>query len=304
MVQPNRAQAVLITGSSTGIGAACALDLDRLGFRVFAGVRSEEAGQRLRQQASERLMPVMLDVTQQESICAAAALIQQHVGGHGLAGLVNNAGIAVVGPLEAVGIDHLRRQLEVNVVGQVAVIQAMLPMLRRAQGRIVNMGSVSGRVAAPYFGPYSASKHALEAISDSLRMELRKWGIRVSIIEPGSIDTPIWSKTRDVHEQWLAEIDTAVAARYADETESLRTASEHMAETSLPVEYVTRAVRHALVASRPRARYPVGRSACWMMFLAARIPSPLMDYFICRSLGLRKKPSPSTPLPQAGEVNQ
>ena len=162
--------AVVITGASTGIGKACALELDRRGFRVFAGVRSESAAQELQAQASARLTPVRIDVTDAASIAAAAETIARSVGDAGLAGLVNNAGIAVSGPLEIVPIDALRRQLEVNVIGPVAVTRSLLPLLRKARGRVVNMSSISGGVAAPYLGPYSASKFAMEAITDTLRL--------------------------------------------------------------------------------------------------------------------------------------
>ena len=171
--------------------------LDTQGFRVFAGVRLAPAGQELKRRASDRLTPVILDVTQADSIRTAAEAIGQAVGSDGLAGLVNNAGIVVAGPLELLPIEELRRQFEVNVIGNVAVTQALLPLLRQGRGRIVNMGSLNGVMAPPYFGPYSASKFALEALSDCLRVELRKWGISVSLIEPGSVKTPIWEKSRD-----------------------------------------------------------------------------------------------------------
>ena len=287
MLAETNSRAVLITGSSTGIGAACALDLDRQGFRVFAGVRSEGDGRRLQEKASQRLVPVMLDVTEGETIHQAAELIRRQMGDRGLAGVVNNAGIAIVGPWELVPLDELRRQLEVNVVGQVAVIQAMLPLLRGARGRIVNIGSLNGRIAAPFFGPYCASKHALEAITDSLRMELRNWGISVSIVEPGNIDTPIWSKTQGTHERLLAEVDPVAVSRYADDIEALRKAAHHLAETGMPVEPVALAVRHALTARRPKTHYPVGGMTRLTMLLAARIPTRWMDRLVCGSLGLR-----------------
>lgn len=252
-------------------------------------MRSEGDGRRLQEKASGRLTPILLDVTEEDSIRAAAESIQRQVGDRGLAGLVNNAGIAIVGPLELVPIDELRRQLEVNVVGQVAVIQAMLPMLRGARGRIVNIGSVSGRVAAPFFGPYSASKYALEAITDALRMELRKWGISVSIVEPGNIDTPIWSKTQGTHERLLADADPVGTARYADEIVALRSAAQRLARTGMAVERVVRAVHHALLARHPRTRYPVGAMTRLTMFLAARLPAALMDRLICGSLGLSSR---------------
>src|SRR4051812_39464080 len=180
-------RAVVVTGASTGIGEAIARRMDA-GFRVFAGVRKEEDAERLRA-AGANIEPVLLDVTDQASIDAAAATVKAAVRDQGLAGLVNNAGIAVSAPLEFLPVDELRNQLEVNVVGQVAVTQAFLSDIRTAKGRIINIGSIGGKVAFPLAGAYAASKFAMEAITDSLRRELRPWGIEVSIVEPGGVKT-------------------------------------------------------------------------------------------------------------------
>ena len=165
---------------------------------VFAGVRNLAAGDALQAKAGKAIIPVQLDVTDGESITKAADLVARHVGEAGLSGLVNNAGIAIGSPLELIPLQQLRRQLEVNVVGQIAVTQAVLPFLRQAHGRIVNMGSIAGRGTIPMMGPYSASKHALEALTDALRLELYPWGIEVSIIEPGAVATPIWDKSMQI----------------------------------------------------------------------------------------------------------
>ena len=178
---------VLVTGASTGIGEATARRMKAAGWEVFAAARKDGDLERLR---GEGLTPLKLDVTDAGSIAAAKA----EVGGRKLHGLVNNAGVAVSGPIEHVPLDELRRQLEVNLVGQVAVIQAFLPNIREAKGRIVNVSSIGGRIALPLVGPYAASKVGLEAVSDSLRRELRPWGIHVSVIEPGAVVTPIWEK--------------------------------------------------------------------------------------------------------------
>ena len=188
------APSVVITGASTGIGEACALHLDQLGWRVFAGVRKDSDGEALQRKASPRLMPVRIDVTDAASIAGAREIVARELGDRGLDGLVNNAGVVVAGPLEFVPMDDLRRQLEINVIGQIAVTQAFLSFVRTARGRIVNIGSVSGKMATPFVGPYAASKFAMEALTDALRCELRPWGIQVSIVEPGSIATPIWEK--------------------------------------------------------------------------------------------------------------
>ncbi len=187
---------VLITGASTGIGAACAIGCAQQGMTVFAGVRDLQAGEALRARGGTAIVPIQLDVTDGEIHQEAALrLSRQRVGREGLSGLVNNAGIAIGSPLELIPLPELRRQFEVNVIGQIAVTQALLPLIRRARGRIVNMGSIAGRGTIPMMGPYSASKFALEALTDALRLELYPWGIEVSIIEPGAIATPIWSKS-------------------------------------------------------------------------------------------------------------
>ena len=185
-------RSALVTGSSTGIGRATALRLDRAGWRVFAGVRKEEDADSLRAAGSERLTPVMLDVTDDEAISAAAALLTAELGEAGLDGLVNNAGVAIPSPLETMPIEAFRRQIEVNLTGQVAVTQAMLPLIRSARGRIVFVSSIGGRIAFPLTGAYHAAKFGVEAVGDVFRQELRRWGISVSVVEPGSIDTPIW----------------------------------------------------------------------------------------------------------------
>ncbi|MFZ1804110.1 MAG: SDR family NAD(P)-dependent oxidoreductase, partial [Nitrospira sp.] len=207
-------RAVVITGASTGIGAACALHLDRLGFAVFAGVRKSEDGVALQKSSSDRLVPVELDVTDLITIRKSHAVVLQATRDRGLFGLINNAGIAVVAPLEAVPIADLRQQLEVNVVGQVAVTQAFLPIVRQARGRIVNKGSIAGLSTMPLMGPYSASKFALEAITDALRLEVQQWGIHVSIIEPGAITTPIWNKSAIEAAEREAAIETELRTLY------------------------------------------------------------------------------------------
>ena len=177
---------VIITGASSGIGEACALRLDRRGFHVFAGVRRISDGELLQQKTSDRLVPVLLDVTSQESIASAKELISAQIHPAGLFGLFNNAGIPLGGALEALDLDDFRSQMEVNLIGAIAMTQAFLPLLRKGNGRIINMSSISGLIALPFVGPYAATKFALEAISDSLRVELKPWGISVSLVEAGA----------------------------------------------------------------------------------------------------------------------
>src|SRR5215469_18875207 len=224
---------VIITGASTGIGEACALRLVSRGFRVFAGVRKELDGGALKQKASDRLTPIILDVTDAASIKSAAAAVAEALGGEGLSGLVNNAGIAIAGPLEFLPIDELRNQFEVNVIGQIAVTQAFLPLLRKGHGRIVNMGSIAGKSALPFIGPYCASKFALEALTDSLRMELLPWNIPVSIIEPAYVTTPIWQKSLQTGEKVAAMLPPQAHELYGHAITSMRKIASNIRKTAL-----------------------------------------------------------------------
>lgn len=253
-------RAVLVTGASTGIGAASALRLDRLGWQVFAGVRREADGDALRAKASARMAPLRLDITDEATISAAVETVTASVGAAGLRGLVNNAGIAVAGPLEFLPIAALRHQLEVNVIGQIAVTRALLPLLRQDHGRIVNIGSVSGRVSAPFVGPYSASKFALDALTTTLRMELQPWRIPVSIIEPGAIATPIWQKSVAAADQLLDQLPPQAHALYGPAMARMRTGAARPGK-GISVDRVVHAVVHALTSDKPRRRYVVGWDA-------------------------------------------
>ena len=204
----------MITGTSTGIGEATALHLAKLGYRVLAGVRKEGDGERLVDQAGSGLVPVLIDVTEPATIDEAVRTVTDTVGEDGLVGLVNNAGVAIGGPLEYLAVEQWRHQFEVNVLGPVAVTRAFLPLIRQGGGRIIFIGSIGGRVAAPFVGPYSASKFAVEAIAESLRQELQPWHIPVVVIEPGAIKTPIWEKGLSQAD----EIEAALPRRPASDT--------------------------------------------------------------------------------------
>lgn len=274
---------VLVTGASTGIGRATALRLDGSGWRVFAGVRKEADAESLRGEGSERLVPVMLDVTEPEQIAAAAERIESEAEG-GLDGLVNNAGVAIPGPLETMPIEDLRRQLEVNLVAYVAVTQAMLPSIRRATGRIVFLSSIGGRIAFPFGGPYHASKFATEAVGDVFRQELRPWGIEVAIVEPGSIDTPIWERGQETG----AEIESRspqTGALYGAAIEKFRRLIEQTAERGIPPEKVAKAIAHALESGRPKTRYLVGLDAKVQARIRPLIPTRIFDRIVARQLG-------------------
>lgn len=277
-------RSALVTGASTGIGRATALRLDASGWRVFAGVRREEDAASLREAGSERLAPLILDVTVPEQIAAAAEQIEADSGG-GLDGLVNNAGVAVPGPLETVPLDDLRHQLEVNLVAYVAVTQALLPQVREAGGRIVFVSSIGGRIAFPFGGPYHASKFATEAIGDVFRQELRPWDLKVAIVEPGSIDTPIWERGQRKGEEIEAK-SPRTSQLYGAAIEKFRKVIEDTAERGIPPEKVAKAIAHALESKRPKSRYLVGLDAKAQARLRPLIPTPLFDRFVARTLGL------------------
>lgn len=281
--------AIVITGASTGIGRACALHLSRAGHRVFAGVRKETHGESLRADATGPLTPLSIDVADASSIEAAAKVVDEEVGRSGLQGLVNNAGIAVSGPLEYLPLDDLRRQFEVNVIGQIAVTQAFLPLIRAGRGRIVNMGSVSGRApSAPLIGPYSASKMALEGLTDSLRLELARWDIPVSIIEPGSIATPIWDKSGPDFDKLTDAMPDEGRQRYGKIIEVGRKIAAAQSRRGIPAEKVAKAVEHALTSSRPRTRYLVGADAQVRARVEPLLPDKLRDKIVGRVLRPRE----------------
>ena len=260
----------LVTGASSGIGEATARRLARNGWRVLAGVRT--AGD-----APDGTEELILDVTDPEHVAAAAARVDE------LHGLVNNAGIAIASPVEAVPLEELRRQLEVNVIAQVAVTQALLPQLRTARGRIVLMGSIAGRSALPFLAPYAASKHALEAIADALRVELAPWGMHVAIVEPGTIATPIWTKGAALADDIQARTADDKLALYRDRTDAFRRAAAAAGRRGQPPETVAAAVEHALTAKRPKTRYLVGRDAR-LRATFERLPDRVRDRIYTRAL--------------------
>jgi NAD(P)-dependent dehydrogenase (short-subunit alcohol dehydrogenase family) len=281
---PNRG-AVLISGASTGIGRACAEHLDSLGFTIFAGVRKQSDVDSLRSAGSGRTQPLMLDVTESESIASAMQTVDEACPA-GLAGLVNNAGVSVGGPFEFVTIDEWRRQLEVNFIGQVAVTQAALPALRKARGRIVNMTSIGGRLASPFLGPYNASKFALEAVTDALRLELRQFGIQVAAVEPGAVATPIWEKGRASAEQATKSMPAEAQQLYSAGFAAIPKFISLGERSGVPPLDVARTVAHALTASKPKTRYVVGRDAKLRLILTRLLPTRVMDWVVVRAMGL------------------
>lgn len=266
--------------------------LIREGCTVFAGVRRAEDGERLAAETSGgdeggkgRLQWIILDVTNAAHIAAAAETVQQGAGEAGLAGLVNNAGIAVGGPLEYVSSDLLRRQLEVNVIGLHAVTSAMLPLIRRAKGRVVHVGSISGRIASPFIGPYTASKHAVEGLTDCLRLELAPDGIHVAVVEPGQVRTPIWDKGLAGFAGISGRLPPEGMARYGGRLRVFRWLLERAPRHAVSPERVAEVVTHALFSSEPRTRYVVGGDARLRLWLSRLLPDRAMDAVVLGTLG-------------------
>ena len=273
-------KSVVITGASTGIGRDCALHMDRLGWRVFAGVRKTADAASLRAEGSSRLQPVQLDVTHAASIQDAVKVVTDKLGDTGLSGLVNNAGIPYGGPMEYLSLDQVRNLFEVNFFGAIAVTQAFLPLLRRSRGRIVMMSSISGMVASPFVSPYACSKFALEALSDSLRVELSPWHMHVSVIEPGAIDTPIWGKGASVLDNLLATSLREGTDLYGG---AIRGMKPRFQPHGISTEAVSRAIAHALTSAHPRTRYPIGFEGALVRFVS-RLPDRLRDLLILSQL--------------------
>ena len=303
----------LITGASTGIGRATALRLTKAGWTVLAGVRDTAAGERLLADAGAQgtsagarpsaggapgagqspdgsLLPLTLDVTDAEQIADAAARVEGRTSQDGdpprggLDALVNNAGIGVGGPLEMIALEDLRRQLEVNVLGQIAVTQAMLPALRRARGRIVFVSSIGGRVAMAFTAPYAASKHAVEAIGDALRVELHSSNVQVALIEPGSVATPIWDKGRAQAER--VSVPPELQKEYGHVPDAMDKVLKDTQRRGIPPEQVAQTIERALTARRMKARYVVGRDAKGMLLVRRLLPDLVFDRVARRVLGV------------------
>ncbi len=271
---------VLVTGASTGIGEATVLHLRELGFDAVGGVRRDEDAERL---GAQGVRTVRLDVTDAAQIAA----VRDELGQSPLAGLVNNAGIAVAGPIEFLPVDQLRQQLEINLIGQVAVTQALVPALRQARGRVINVSSIGGRMALPLMGAYSMSKFGLEGFSDSLRRELRPQGVDVVVIEPGGVKTPIWQKGNALIERMMQDMPAGELDRlYGRVIEALRRETVKIEqERGMPAREVAELIGMALTHKRPRARYVIGRDAKQRAVMARVVPDRVMDRLIGRALG-------------------
>lgn len=277
-------RSVLITGASSGIGRATALRMDAAGWRVFAGVRRVEDAEMLRQAGTERLIPLNLEITDSEQIAVAQSKITDAVGDKGLDGLVNNAGITIPCPLEIFPLDDFDRLITINLTGQLAVTQALLPQLRAAKGRIVFVSSVSARRAMPMLAAYSASKAGLNALADGFRQELRQWQVGVSIVEPGAVETPIWDRGEEEFEAAMSRGKVGAEELYGGMTTAVRDAVKRVRGQRIPAEDVVEAIEHALTAGRPRLRYLVGSDAKGQAFAIRLLPERLLDLGIARYL--------------------
>jgi NAD(P)-dependent dehydrogenase (short-subunit alcohol dehydrogenase family) len=275
--------AIVITGASTGMGEHCALGLAARGYRVFAGVRKAADGEALRSRASGALEPVLLDVTDEAQVREAAHTVERALAGAPLVALWNNAGITVNGPLEFVPLPDLRRQLEVNVIGQVATTQAFLPLVRRAKGRILITGSIGGFFATPMLTPYCMSKYAMEAMADGLRRELRPLGVHVVLLEPGGIQSKIWEKGVSESEAFLQQAPPELLEVYGGLVNAVRRLAPQMAQAAAPPQAVLDCVVDALESSRPKTRYRMGHNST-VQRIVSILPDRWQDMLVARML--------------------
>ncbi len=289
---------VLITGASTGIGKDIALRLASLNYTIIAGIRNEKDGKRLLKEAgsfSDNLLPTQLDVTSTSDMDRLLETHQFLLESRGLSALINNAGIAVGGPMECLPLHRFQAQMDINVNGVLTMTQACLPYLREKNARkpqqntiasrIINISSIAGLSTIPFMGAYSASKHALEAISNAFRMELKPWGVHVVLIEPGPIATPIWEKSLDSAEGLTKGIPPEKLELYNASLKKLVNVTQKSAKNAIPVHHVTDVVLESLTHKKPKARYLVGKSAKLRHRLRF-LPDHWMDYLVLKKIGI------------------
>ncbi|MGC1799683.1 MAG: SDR family NAD(P)-dependent oxidoreductase [Solirubrobacterales bacterium] len=257
----NASGAVVVTGASTGIGRATALLLDMKGYTVFAGVRKEHDAKSLAAEGSDRLTPITIHVTEERSIADAKRTVEQAVGKEGLVGLVNNAGVGGGGPIEFMPLDSFRETLEVNLVGQIAVTQAFMQLIRQAKGTVVFIASIGGRIASPFLSPYNASKFGIEALGESLRGEVKPWGIDVTVVEPGSIDTQIWAKGADTAAEQIEGLSPDARRLYGKQLARFGEVLTETADRGIHPDKVAKVIHKAISSDNPRHRYLVGTDA-------------------------------------------
>jgi len=280
---------ILVTGASSGIGWATSLELAEQGWRVFAAVRKEKDAKKLRDASAYKVTPILMDIVDYESVKRGAREIEAMLDGIGLDALFNNAGISVQGPAEIIPIEMFEQQIRVNVFGHLFVTQTFLPLIRRARGRIVFTSSESGRVTLPLMAPYSASKFALEAVANALRIELRPWKIRVSLVELQTIKTPMWEKIDITTEKLFASVPQQSRDLYKDELKTLSVFPKWQAEMGISMKKAIRTIIRALNARNPKARYLVGWEARFLVFNFAVLPTPVMDWLSSKLMVLLGK---------------
>lgn len=280
-------KSIVVTGASTGIGKSIAEQLIQNGFHVFGSVRKKTDAERLTSDLGTGFTPLTFDVTDEAAVHAAAKQVRETLNGETLFGLVNNAGIAVAAPVLYLRIEEFRKQLEINVTGQLIVTQAFAPLLgadrslKGTPGRIINITSVSGKNGSPFLGAYAASKHALEGLSESMRRELMLYGIDVIIVAPGPIATPIWDKAAEVDAEEYRQTD------YYESGKKFQKYTLNRGRNGLPAEAVSKVVHKALTTANPRVRYVINPKpfSSWFMSL---LPKRMLDAMIAKGLGLRK----------------
>lgn len=276
---------VLVTGAARGIGKAIVEHLASSGWDVIAGVRSEQDANAITKVHPQRVSAVILDITDADHIAKLADALPAR-----LDAVINNAGVAVGGPIETVSPDDWRNVLEVNVIGQFAVARAVLPKLRESRGRILFISSVNGRIATPMLGPYSASKFALEAGCDALRVELRGWGVSVVLIEPAQTDTDMWRTAGDMVEQIEADMSPADRDLYAKHIAGMKKFVPRARKMASPTSKVVAVVEEALTSRRPKARYVVALVPKIQTILVTNMPAGLRDRVMTMMVGLPRRP--------------
>ena len=289
-----RSDTVLISGASSGIGLASALHLNQQGYTVFAGVRSQEDGDKIKAKAlnPQTFFPVILDITQAEDISRVAAAIEnwlQRFPASTLS-LVNNAGVVLSGPMEFIPIGKLKYQFDINVFGHIELTQAILPLMRqhhtgKPMGKIIMISSISGLHVTPFVGPYAASKFALEAFSDALRQELYPWNIPVVLVEPGSIQTPLWKKAKNTAAEMLNEYPAEALPLYQRAYELMQKASAEAEAEGIGVEPVAVLIHRILSESKPKSRYLIGRETQFIPLLRF-LPDSWLDSLLRHKIGL------------------
>lgn len=282
-------KAVLVTGAGSGIGRATALELDRYGFKVYAGVRKEADAQQLRKQATDNLSPIIMDVTITEQIQAVTEELERSCETDGLYALVNVAGVADFGPIETQSLERLKQIFDVNFYGVLQVTQAMLPLIRKARGRIVNVGSVGAHATIPFGFTVCASKHATEALTSCLRKELAPWGIDVLAVDPSSIATPAANRMVDQAKRVVDGLSEQQRGYYGDNLLKMAKSMHKEEMAGMPPEGVGKVICKALTARRPRARYPVGPHAKMIVLMNGLLPDRWMDKLILKQVGIKLK---------------